>query len=452
MPNDLYVSWTALYWIDFIAVAHFLISYYRKCYSQGYRIDFWHGQLFLSCVLPIMLMLPFARSELNVIVVGNDMSGIVEALPSVFLISLFGYMAALAGGALWRFQSGLGLRKAAIGILDLVPKCSRMLMSSRNVLIFQSALCLSLQCAILAFYFSQSGFGFRLRDYTFANPGLRPVALFISNYSVIIASHSLARYIDTKERVLLMCTLLQTLGLVFFGTRGNILGVFLTVLICYLIRRRSSISLFRIAGLVLVVTATGFYLGNVRAGEYSLVSFFRSLAVLIFYGNNFSDLRDFAWVYSKWDHIPWSGKTYLAAILSFIPRFASTFRDTWGLGVATSSTAGLDPQVHPGLRPGIFGEGFFNFGIPGVIAVGLMFGIVLRRVDIDVKLALASSRRPMRTALASNMILGVALTLALTSGFSGLYILAGVYAFSWLCLCVERMFRPRRVPLETNAQ
>src|SRR5205085_249431 len=198
MISDVLIPWSALYCIDVIALAHFIISYYRRCYRQGYRIDFWHAQLFLSCVLPNMLMLPFARSELNVIVVGNDMAGIIDVLPTVFLISLSGYFATLAGGALWRLQAGLGIRKVAIKILDLVPQSSRMLMSSRNVLVFQSVLCVFLQASILGFYFSQNGFGFSLRDYTFANPGLRPVALFISNYSVIIASHSLARYVDTK--------------------------------------------------------------------------------------------------------------------------------------------------------------------------------------------------------------------------------------------------------------
>jgi hypothetical protein len=166
---------------------------------------------------------------------------------------------------------------------------------------------------------------------------------------------------------------------------------------------------------------------------------------MLFYGNNFSDLRDFAWVYSAWDHVFWGGKTYLAALLSFVPRFASHFRDTWGMGVATATAVGFDPQVHPGLRPGMFGEGFFNFGALGVVAVGLMLGIIMRRVDIDVKQAFAFADAPMTTAFASTMLLGVAGTLAISSGFSGIYILGGVYFWSWLCICVQRFFQPRFV-------
>jgi oligosaccharide repeat unit polymerase len=442
------VSWNAVYILDVLAIFHFALSYYRDCYRKDYRVDIWHTQLFVSFVFPNMLMLPFAKSELNALVVGRDMGRIVEVLPTVFLITMVGYFAVLAGGGLWRLKAGLGMRKAAVRVLDIVPQCSMMLMSSRRVLIFQSALCVVLQGLILSFYFSQDGFGFNLRDYTFANPTLRPVALVISRYSIIIASACLARYIDTKERILLVCTLSITFGLIFFGTRGNILGIYLAVLVCYLVKRRSSISLLRIASVALGITILAFYLGSVRYGEYSLTAFATSFFMLLFFGNNFSDLRDFAWVYSGWDHVPWGGKTYLAAVLSFVPRFASQFRDTWGMGVATDLTAGLDPQVHPGLRPGAFGESFFNFGLIGVIAIGLMLGIVLRRVDTDVKVALASSRLPMTRAFASTALLGVALTLTITAEFSGLYVLAGVYVFSWFCICVERMFRPRQILLE----
>jgi hypothetical protein len=129
--------------------------------------------------------------------------------------------------------------------------------------------------------------------------------------------------------------------------------------------------------------------------------------------------------------------------MSFIPRFASEFRDTWGLGVATASTVGFDPQLHPGLRPGVFGEGFFNFGLFGVVAVGIMLGVVLKRVDTDIKQALAPPRPSMMKAFASSMMIGVASTFAISSGFSGLYILAGLYFFTWFCVSVHRIFMVR---------
>jgi oligosaccharide repeat unit polymerase len=444
------VPWNLLYAIDLFAIVLFALSYYRKCYRHGYRIDFWHSSLFLMCVLPNMIMLPFARSELNRIVLGGDFAAVMASLPTVFLITIVGYSAVLVGGALWRLQIGVGLRKAATQVLDVVPRCSMMLMSSRRVLIFQSTLCVLLQVFILALYFSQSGFAFDLRGFTFANPTLRPVALIISNYSVTIASHCLARYADKKERLLLACTLILSVGLVFFGTRANLIAIYISVLMCHLMKLRSNLSFFRMFALIAFITVVGFYLGLVRAGAYSLGDFFASLVFLLFYGNNFSDLRDFAWVYSAWNHVFWGGKTYLVAILSFIPRFAWQFRDTWGLGVMTTTTVGFDPNVHTGLRPGQFGEGFFNFGLPGVVIVGLVLGVIFRRVDIDTRRALAASQPSIMKAFASTMLLGVAGSLAVTAGFSSVYALAGIYFLSWLCLCVERMFHPRRIAIERS--
>jgi oligosaccharide repeat unit polymerase len=443
------VPWSVLYALDLFAFALFVISYYRNCYRKGYRIDFWHVQLFFACILPNMILLPFARNELNALVLGRDMDSVVAVLPLVFIITLFGYFAFLIGGSLWRLRAGLGLRKTAIRVLDVVPRCSLMLMSSRSVLVFQAACCLVLQAVILSIYFTQNGFAFDLRSFTFANPSLRPVALLASNYSVVIASHCLARYVEKKERILLACTLLLTFGLLFFGARSNLLSIYFSVFLCFLVQLRGRISLLRITVLMAVIVAGALYLGNLRGGQYSPTEFFASFVFLVFYGNTFSDLRDFAWVYSAWDHKFWAGRSYLAALVSFVPRFASQFRDTWGLGVLTASTVGFDPQVHPGLRPGAFGEGYFNFGLAGVVAVGLMLGIVARRVDTDVKVALAPPRPSMMKAFASSMLLGVVGSFAVSSGFSGLYVLAGVYLFSWLCVSVERLFRPGQILIES---
>jgi hypothetical protein len=437
------MSWNLLYALDLFAISHFAVSYYRNCYRKGYRIDFWQLQLFFICVLPNMLMLPFARSEANAVVLFQDYGGVVAVLPDVFLITLLGYFAMVAGGSLWRLRVGLGMRKTAMHVLEVVPRCSMMLMSSRSLLVFYALACFSLQMLILGMYFAHDGFGFDLRGYTFANPTIRPIALVISYSSVIIASHCFARYSDSKERVLLVCTLLLSFGLVFFGQRASILIIYFSVLMCFLVKLRTRVNFFRISAYAGIALMFGLYLGNVRAGQYSLGDFFSVLVILLFYGNNFSDLRDFAWVYSKWDHVFWAGKTYLAAITSFVPRFASEFRDAWAVGAKVDTTVGLDPTVHPGLRPGTFGEGFFNFGLLGVVAVGLILGLAIRRVDLDVKRAVAGPRPSIKRAFASTMLLGVVGNVAISGNFSAMYILGGIYLSSWLCLGVQRMVQLR---------
>jgi oligosaccharide repeat unit polymerase len=263
----------------------------------------------------------------------------------------------------------------------------------------------------------------------------------------VIASHSLARYIDTKERILLACTLLLSFGLVFFGARSNIVSIYINILLCYLIKRRTRISLLKLAAMIFAILLAGLYLGSVRAGQYSLSDFFALFAVALLYGNNFSDLRDFAWVDALWNHKLWMGKTYLAALTAFVPRFASEFRDTWGTGAATATTLGFDPHVHPGVRPGSFGEGYFNFGLFGVIVVGLAIGVIVRRVDIDVKRALTGARPSMRKAFASTMLLSVAGVIAISANSSGFFVLGGIYVFSWLCLHIQRMVQLHHISL-----
>lgn len=438
------MSWPVLYCLDGLAIGSFLLSYYFRCYRKGFRIDIWHSQVFLICILPNCLLLPFAKNDLNAIVLGRDLAAVVSVVPTVFLITLFGYFAVMLGGELWRIKLGLGIRKMAINILEIGPGCSRMLMASRNLLVLQAMLCLVLQALLLFFYFSQNGFGFDLRQYTLAHPELRPIALLVSTYSVVIASHCIARYYDTRESVLVTCALTITFGLLFFGARSNILAIYINFFLCYLIQRRARFGLFRLVLVISMVILIGLYLGSVRAGQYSLGQFFEVLVALLFYGNTFSDLRDFSWVYSHWNHVFWAGKTYLAALGSFVPRFASEFRDTWGLGVVTATVVGFDPHVHPGLRPGVFGESYFNFGWLGVAAIGLMLGAVFKRVDLDVKESLISPKPSMRRAFASTMLIGVAGAIAITAGFSGLYILAIIYLFSWVCLQVLHLVAPRQ--------
>jgi len=182
------------------------------------------------------------------------------------------------------------------------------------------------------------------------------------------------------------------------------------------------------------------YLGSVRSGQYSLGTFFSLLAAVLLYGDTFSDLREFAWVDAVWDHQFWMGKTYLAALMSFVPRFASQFRDTWGMGAATATTLGFDPHQHPGVRPGTFGESYFNFGLPGVMIVGLILGIMWRYIDIYTKKNLAPQRFSMMRAFAFTNLIIVSGAIGITSSASALYVLGGIFLFTWLCLQVHRIF------------
>jgi hypothetical protein len=169
------------------------------------------------------------------------------------------------------------------------------------------------------------------------------------------------------------------------------------------------------------------YLSAVRAGIYSVTLFMAGAVLALLYGNSFSDLRDFSLVLSFWNGHFWLGKTYLAAAFSFVPRFMSTYRDTWSIGVVTATMVGFDPKVHPGLRPGIFGESYLNFGYFGVAMMGLLMGVVLRKVDLGVKNAVRATQPSIGRAFSYTVLLGVASGLTVSAGVASIYMLLLVF-------------------------
>lgn len=420
----------SLYILDAISIAIFFLAYYFGCYRKGYKIDIWYTSVFMGVVLVDQIMLPFAGSDLNVISIGELVSAAQEHIADAFIISFVGYLAIWIGGSLWKLRLGAGLRETTANILDILPRQSRLLMSSRRLLNLQTAMCLLCQAGILLAYFKSKGFGFDLRKYAFEEPSIRPIALAISNYSIVIASHSYARYMDTKEKSLLVATILLACGMLFFGSRGNILSIFSSVVLCYFISLRRRLKLRKLFFVCAVVLFGLLYVGALRAGITSIALFVSGVFLEIFYGNTFSDLRDFSLVLSFWNGHFWFGKTYLAAAFAFVPRFLSDFRDTWSIGVVTATMVGYDPKVHPGLRPGMFGESYLNFGYVGVLAFGMLSGVVMRMVDTAVKKAVTAPRPSISRAFSYTILLAVLGDVAVSAGASSLYMLLFVYAIS----------------------
>lgn len=92
-------------------IVQFLWSYYRNCYRKGYSMDIWHFSLLYNLVI-INVMLPFARSDLNVFAVGPSLLRRTQQhVDQAYFISALGYLGILIGGSLWRVHLGIGLRR-----------------------------------------------------------------------------------------------------------------------------------------------------------------------------------------------------------------------------------------------------------------------------------------------------------------------------------------------------
>ena len=429
------------YAVAIVFVLHFCWSYYWTCYRKGYTMDLWHFGL-LNTLVVIHVMLPFSRGNLNAIALGpagwlRAQSFITEA----YFISALGYAGILLGGFLWRVNLGIHTRKSVARLFELPAKGPMILLQSKELLMAQGSVALLLLLGVLFYYFSLSGFGFNLRGLLLVNPGFRPIAQFTAFYSVLIGSLCLARWSVRKERSLLLISSGILVGLLFFGERGNLVGlVSLTVLTGFLKLGRRLKPIWFLLGISGVLVGM-VMMSSLRESNFSLENTGARFAMEVFYGNSFSDTRDFALVLSYWDGHYFYGLTYLAGLLAFIPRALSDFRDTWSLGVVTATMAGYSKTEHPGLRPGSFGEAFLNFGLPGVLLVGVIAGAAGRFVDLRMKQALALLP-PRSLKVFSYSILGAFIgPLQISSGASAAYSVLMVFMFSWCFLGVIRFLK-----------
>jgi hypothetical protein len=434
-----------------VCVMHFVWSYYTTCYRKGYRMDIWHWALLWN-VFSIHVMLPFDRSDLNIFALGTGLLRRTQAQVTLaYAISALGYFALLAGGKLWQLQSGLGLRRTMASMLKVPAKGSLSLLNARGLLRLHGLGSALAMMGIILLYFHMMGFGFDAGSILVANPSIRPFGQFSLFYGTLISSYTLVRALRYREPDMIVITILLFAELSFFGSRSSLLGVALVAMIVGMIRMGRRLRLLWLVGGAGFGLFLAIFLDAARRPNFSLQRVLASLTLGIFYGNSFSDVRDFAIILSFWDgHLFW-GKTYLAGLFAFVPQVLSTFRTQWSLGVVTATMAGFSPTAHPGFRIGLSGEAYLNFGLVGVIMVGLFSGAVIRWVDAETKRAirfLPASDLHAYSFWVSLTIVSVAQN---SSGASTFYTTMLLLWISWLFVQVFREGRPGSLEPSTQA-
>jgi hypothetical protein len=430
--------------IAVLFLLHFCWSYYWNCYRKGYTIDLWHYSL-LNTLFIIHVMLPFARSNLNIFALGWLLQRTQGHVNEAYFISAFGYFFILVGGELWRVNLGTGLRSSAAHVLELPARATLLLTNSRSLLLVHTAVILTLSTAILGYYWSMAGFGFNLRGLLLVVTWLRPIAQFTAFYAITVGGYTLGRFYIYRERSMLVASLLLIVSQVFWGERSNSVAMIMLSVMVAFIRLGRRIRLWWLIGGVSALLSISVLLDGLREPVFSLSQTIGTFGLKTLYGNSFSDIRDFALILSFWNGEHFLGLTYLAGIFAFIPRFLSPFRDTWALGVVTARMAGFLPTEHPGLRVGMFGEAYLNFGLPGAMLLGLLSGAVLRLMDSRMKQAV-------KLLPATSMVPYAYLTVGVWSSVAVNSVGAGaVYSFflillaSWVILHVARLLRVRLV-------
>jgi oligosaccharide repeat unit polymerase len=217
----------------------------------------------------------------------------------------------------------------------------------------------------------------------------------------------------------LMCS---ALGLMI-GTRGASIETLFVFVVCLIIvYRYKNLAAFTlsIVGFVTIAIAIGI-LRSTADGNDS-VDILQTVSYQIFYGNNFSDFRDYAWILSGFDGHFYHGMTYLAGYMALVPSFISEFRNDFRMGIITSTLAGLDPQFHAGLRPTLFGEAYLNFGISGVVFIATLFGYYFGKLQMWVHDNLQPNRMGLRKVACGYISFLFLFNAVFTPGFYYVYV------------------------------
>jgi oligosaccharide repeat unit polymerase len=349
-------------------------------------------------------------------------------------VSLVGYFSIFAGGAIFRAYN----YKTIINAIFISPLKNSLgflfekVVVNKTVTRFLFFIYLIVLSILLVIAFKAGSIN-DPRGYFYRNEGIgRALYNFTSTLSGAVSLLLIARIFQfnkVSDKLYFAFFLLFT---IFIGSRSSALGPllgFFTYLIYFDWKGRVK---FRKLMLYAVVMITALVMiGLFRSRKiYSNTFDKTAIAAEFLYGNTFSDLRDFAWVLSSWNHQPFYGKTYASALISFVPTTYSSFRAKWGIGRVTARLGGFEPKFHPGLRPGSFGEPYLNFGIPGVIVIGILLGYIFRYTDHKIKYyAYTQNKIEVFKALIATALIG---NLSITSGFFSIYSTICIFLFLYL--------------------
>jgi hypothetical protein len=387
-------------------------------------VTYLSSTIFFAFLLPIIIQYPFAFSPLNGLTIGvANYDHYRSHVDAAFLITIAGLLLLVVGYAL------TGAKGSQFRPMTMVEAGLRVW--TQSVFLQLSSLFILVLFGLLLTLGLIGAEG--ARNTAQSVPALRP--LYNIAHILLPLTIALDLYVGIlkRRRAMLALAVVNVALATLTGARtvaigGLLLYAMAALVQASLLRRLRVSTVLKILPLGVALLVAAVYLGDVREGQFNIFRTVATLGIKLFYGNNFSDLRDFAWVRSYWDGTYYLGKTQLAGLLGFIPSFISPFRAEWNWGVVTTTIAGLDPLVNPGLRAGMFGEMYFNFGLPGVLIAGFLYGYAIRRVHN----ASLAAVRDLPVAAARLRIFAGMITLSLvgsllnTAGFFGFYITLAV--------------------------
>jgi oligosaccharide repeat unit polymerase len=364
VPTDIWCSWALL------SVSMLGYWYYRFRQSGALTFDVFFVGLYLY--IPIVFMSIFAFSPLNMNATGEWHDRYVPHIREAFYVSVFGIVVFVASA--W-----LGARKSTPlpGLRALSHSLNDFWLKPYGLVILLAIIGVLAVGVISTLGVTNS------RDTAMRNTELRPISHLFSTFAVIGMYLFLVEGYRRNSWNYTLIGAALIVGLLAFGTRKVTVGTLLYYSAMRLINCKTQrIGRVALAGGVVVTLLVGLAIGveawrNKRFSSEHLAA----APVNVLFGNNLSELRDFAWVISGWDREPLWGKTYVSGFLAFIPSYLLPERRDGSWGQFSTVNTGLAGGNHPGLRPTIFAEAYFNFDLFGVLLIAIILGTLLGRLS-----------------------------------------------------------------------
>ncbi len=287
VPTDIWFSWALL--------TAAMLGYWYHRYRQSGVLTFDVFFVGLYLYVPIVFMALFAYSPLNSVATGDAHWKYMPYIREAFYVSVFGIVVFAAAAWVGARRSGPlpGMRAMSHALHDfwLKPYGLVILLGIITVLAIAVVSTLGVTSS---------------RDAAMQNTQLRPMSHLFSAFAVIGMYLFLVEGYRRNSWLFTLIGVALVVGLLAFGTRKLTVGT----LLYYSAMRMINLRTFKagraiIAGGVLVALLVGLAIA-VEAWRQQDLSPDRIAAapVNILFGNNLSELRDFAWIISNWDHEP----------------------------------------------------------------------------------------------------------------------------------------------------
>ncbi len=353
-----------------------IIYFYTKYKRRGYIFSMFNiNTIIIPLLVTFLLIGPFQYSNEAWYALGISNSfGFIKFLDKAYFINMSGFIVFLCCNLFVEFKSVKSdFESNTIKISNSIS--SSMILVLDIIIIFLWYILVISKSGTLPI------FGDRL----FATKaGVQTIYNIFNTLIATFGTYYFIKFTQSNKKTYFLLGLINIITLFFTANRAPVIFMSLSVIIFYLyykIDNLKKVNIIIILSMVIVLFV-GIGMDFIRRGigNINIIETLNS----ILYGNTFSDLRDGAFILygydNKYDGFL-HGKTYIADILSFLPKSKFEFRQIWSYGLFTTTTL-FGWTNHYGLRGGLFLEAYFNFGYIGVCISAIVFSYITSNIEI----------------------------------------------------------------------